>query len=124
MQFSQHVEVNSFLQSLEYSYRMPVLQVRRLLFQANNEVEESIKRGTLIFSSYNEEFCVIKVVKNSVRLIFLNGAELTDNNNLLKSFGLKSRCIELYEASSKTMNSLQQYVEESLLIVKQHAEVT
>ncbi|UZR94741.1 DUF1801 domain-containing protein [Chondrinema litorale] len=124
MQFSQHVEVNSFLQSLEYSYRIPVLQFRRFLFQATDELDECIKRGTLVFSVCNEEFCVIKVVKNSVRLIFLNGAELSDNHNLLKSFGLKSRCIELYECNSKLMGILPKYIGESISIVKQHTELT
>ena len=114
MHLSEHVEVNSFLLDLEYPYRMPILQTRKLLFEAHPKIYESIIRGNLLFSINNEELCVIKVVKNSVRLIFLNGASLEDPNKILMSFGLKSRCVELYDADSSIFIKLQEYVEQAV----------
>ncbi len=117
MHFSEHVEVNSFLQKLDSTYRMPILQVRKILLNAHPEIYESIARNNLIFSIKTEELFVVKVVKNSVRLIFLNGAFLEDKDHILMSFGLKSRCLELYEANAEVFNILPKYIEQSVKIL-------
>jgi hypothetical protein len=123
MHFSDHVEVNTFLQNLDYPYRLPVLQTRRMLFQADSDIHETVVRGNIIFSIKTEEFCVIKVVKNSVRLIFLNGALMQDNARILMSFGLKSRCVELYEAKIELFNALPKYIQEAIRLVKDSTQV-
>jgi|GEM_PF-5987655 len=123
MHFSEHVEVNTFLQNLSYPYRLPVLQTRRLLFQSDAEIHETINRGNIIFSINHEDFCVIKVVKNSVRLIFLNGAYIRDRKHILMSFGLKSRCIELYEANVELFNALPEYIHEAIRLTKLSSKV-
>ncbi|MBX2843922.1 MAG: DUF1801 domain-containing protein [Flammeovirgaceae bacterium] len=111
--YSKNADVNQYLNSLSIEYRNPVLKVRKMIFNFDPEISERLERSKLIYNNGNE-VCCFKIIKNSVRLIFLKGSELSDAHHLLKEFGQKSRSLELLEAEQKVFEAVKKMLVEAL----------
>ncbi|WP_020533402.1 DUF1801 domain-containing protein [Flexithrix dorotheae] len=111
--YSKNADVNQYLNSLSTEYRNPVLKIRKMIYNLDPEISERLERNKLIFNN-GSEVCCFKIIKNSVRLIFLKGSELSDANHLLREFGQKSRSLELLEADQKIFDAVKKMLGEAL----------
>ncbi len=82
--------IKDYLASLSSTQKSQMMDLRRVILQADKELTESIKWGSICFSK-GKNICGFKVAKKHITLVFFEGAKINDKYHLLTGEGKQVR---------------------------------
>lgn len=116
--FSKNKKVDEFLidlQSTTLDKFKIVIQARAIFFEVNNQVEEDIKYGGIVFSIAGKLVGGIYSYKEHVSIEFSCGAEFDDPSHSLEGKGKFRRHLKVKELADIENNNARLFIEQATL---------
>lgn len=114
---SSNKKVNNFLNDIQATFPdnfTIVEEIRSAFLKANNEIEEDIKYGGIIFNFSGELIGGIFIYKNHISIEFSNGAQFNDPQGLLEGKGKMRRHLKILDKSDIQKKDISFYIKQAV----------